>query len=520
MKRRHFLRTAGSAVSLPVLLNGLSISAMAKPSLFNSLNNESDRVLVLIQLFGGNDGLNMIVPLDQYDNLANARSSVILPENSLLSVTDTIGFHPRMMGLKSLYDNGRLGIVQSVGYPNQNRSHFRSIEIWATGSSTEEYLSTGWLGRALDKQNPGFPEGFPNGAYPDPFAISMGYSVSETCQGSAANYSMTLTDPFGLTPLAEGEDDAVDSLYGQELAYLNATIAQTNAYADQILDAAQSGSNTVTYPDTELGEQLRNVALLISGGLKTKVYTVTLGGFDTHANQVESGNSTQGEHAELLETLSTAIEAFQNDLAELGLEERVIGMTFSEFGRQIRSNGSRGTDHGAAAPLILFGSCVNAQILGDNPEIPDQVQVQDALPMQYDFRDIYGSILKDWFEMSTTDIKKVLHDDVQYLPIVNACGSTVSGNNFPVEIPIEMAVYPNPVNRWATVRFTCENDWVRLSLFDTLGAEVQVVTNKQLTAGTHEISIDTSGLPPATYFCRLQIGSRQKTKRMVKMGTR
>ncbi len=517
MKRRHFLRTTGSAVSIPVLLNGLSISALAKPILFNTVNDESDRVLVLIQLFGGNDGLNMVIPTDQYDQLANVRSSVILPENSILSLTDTVGLHPRMGGLKSLYDNGRLGIVQNVGYPNPNRSHFRSIEIWATGSSTEEYLSTGWLGRALDKKHPGYPTGFPNGEYPDPFAISLGYSVSETCQGSAANYSMTLTDPFGLTPLAEGEDDEIDTLYGQELAYLNATIAQTNAYADQILNAAQGGSNMVTYPDSELAQQLRNVSLLISGGLKTKVYTVTLGGFDTHANQVESGDSTQGKHAELLETLSSAIEAFQNDLEELGLEERVIGMTFSEFGRQIRSNGSRGTDHGAAAPLLLFGSCVNPQILGDNPEIPDQVQVQDALPMQYDFRDIYGSILLDWFEMSITDVKKVLHDGVQYLPIVSSCGSTVSGQQVLSNIPVEIECYPNPFSRWTTIRFESETEWVRLSIFNALGSEVRVISNQQFSAGRHEIPVDTSGLSPGNYFCRLQLEQRQKTKRIVKI---
>ncbi|GJM35699.1 MAG: hypothetical protein DHS20C18_47000 [Saprospiraceae bacterium] len=517
MKRRHFLRTTGSAVSIPVLLNGLSLSALAKPSIFNAVNNDSDRVLVLIQLSGGNDGLNTVVPLDQYDNLQNARSNIILPESSILSLTDTVGLHPKMTGLKSLYDDGRLGIVQSVGYPNQNRSHFRSIEIWTSGSSTEEYLSTGWIGRALDKRYPGFPEGFPNSDHPDPFAISMGYSVSETCQGSAANYSMTLNDPFSLTTLAEGENDDTTSIYGQELAYLNATIAQTNAYADQILSSAESGNNLGNYPDTELGEQLRNVALLISGGLKTKVYTVTLGGFDTHANQVEGGNVTQGKHGELLETLSEAIHAFQEDLQQQGLEERVIGMTFSEFGRQIRSNGSHGTDHGAAAPLILFGSCVNPQILGDTPEIPNQVEVQDALPMQYDFRDIYGSILMDWFEMSVIDVKKILHDGVQYLPIVSACGSTVSGQNLQTEIPIEMHCYPNPFQRWTNIRFTCETEWVRLSIFDSLGSEVRILTNKQLYAGEHKVAFDASGLPPGNYFYRLQLGHRQKTKRMVKV---
>ena len=144
MKRRKFLHTAGSAISLPILLNGMRLSAMPKSSIFNSINNDSDRVLVLIQLIGGNDGTNMIVPLDQYDNLMNVRSNIMIPQNQIIPVTDNLGFHPSITGLKSLYDDARLGIVQGVAYPNQNRSHFRSTDIWTTGSPASEFWTTGW----------------------------------------------------------------------------------------------------------------------------------------------------------------------------------------------------------------------------------------------------------------------------------------------------------------------------------------------------------------------------------------
>lgn len=517
MKRRNFLKT-GTAVTLPLLLNGMGVAAMPKSSLFDAINDESDKVLVIIQMIGGNDGINMIVPLDQYSNLANARSNILLPENSLLSLSDTLGLHPTMEGVKALHDEGQLGIIQSVGYPNQNRSHFRSTDIWTSGSPANEFWATGWIGRHYDELYPGFPEGYPNETYPDPFAITMGTVVSETCQGAAANYSLTLNDPFNLTQLAEGEPgDLPDTPYGEELAFLRTTISQTNAYSETITAAANNGANMVDYPETRLAEQLKNVALLISGGLQTKVYVVSIGGFDTHANQVDLSDNTTGAHAALLQQLSNAMAAFQQDLKLLNLEERVIGMTFSEFGRRIRSNDSLGTDHGTAAPLMLFGSCVNPQVLGDNPEIPEQPDIQEGIPMQYDFRDIYGSILMDWFEVSEENVRALLHQEFQYLPIIRVCENVTSTNNQVISDAIEVINYPNPFRNWTTIRFTSGNEWARLSVFDTMGSELKVLVNKRLNAGEHEIRFDAHHLPAGSYYYRLQLEGRMKTRRMVKV---
>lgn len=518
MKRRKFLKTAGTAVSVPVLLNGMKLSAMPRSAMFNNMD-ESDRVLVLIRLNGGNDGLNMIIPVDQYDGIAAVRNNIMIPESDILSLTDNVGLHPVMSGVQNLYNDGRLGVMQAVGYPNQNRSHFRSTDIWTSGSPADEYWTTGWMGRYLQGLYPEYPEGYPNDTYPDPFAITMGRTVSETCQGTATNFSLTLSDPFNLAPLTEGEPGELpDTPYGEELAFLRVAISQSNAYGDTITDAANLGTNLVDYPeDNELAQQLKNVALLIGGGLQTKVYIVSLGGFDNHANQVVEGETNTGEHAELLRTLSDAMAAFQADLVAQGLDERVFSMTFSEFGRRIRSNESLGTDHGTAAPILLFGSCVNPQIFGENPEISADVSNTEGVPMQHDFRDIYGSVLMDWFGVSETDVQNLLYGNFTYLPIIQGCSVTSNGPDLTTEIEIKMNCFPNPCRNQLNVTFESMDEWGRLSIFDNIGSEVKTVFSKKLLPGTHHVKIDMHDLPPAGYHCRLQLGSNHKIKRIVKI---
>lgn len=521
MKRRSFIRTTGTAVTLPMLLNGMKVSALPRTSIFNFINDETDRVLVLIQLSGGNDGLNMVIQLDQYDNLANVRGNILVPQSSVLGLTDAVGLHPSMTGIRSMYDNDRLTIVQSAGYPDQNRSHFRSTDIWTSGSPANQNWTTGWLGRYLDGLYPGFPSDYPNDTYPDPFAITMGSLVSETCQGVAANFSLTLNDPFTLGQLVEGEPGSVPNTpYGDELTFLRTTIAQTNAYSEVVTTAANNGSNMVTYPDgNRLAQQLKNVALLVAGGLQTKVYVVNLGGFDTHANQVQEGDLTTGEHADLLATLSEAMAVFQEDLSLLGIEERVISMTFSEFGRRIRSNDSLGTDHGTAAPLMVFGSCVNSQILGETPEISTSVDNDEGVAMQHDFRDVYGSILMDWFEVNETDVRSILYENFQYLPILRVCAAPTSTHpeaDLNKET-IETNAFPNPFKNWTTISFRSGNEWGRLSVFDAAGNEVRVLSNQRFSAGEHQIRFEAHDLPAGSYYYRLQLDGRQKTKKLIKI---
>lgn len=516
MKRRSFLRKA-SLLPLPLLLNQYKVSAMTQPFLAGAMA-ENDRVLVLLQLNGGNDGLNTLIPLDQYANLNAVRGNVLIPEPNILAVEDTVGFHPSMTGIRDLYTEGKVSVVQSVGYPMQNRSHFRSTDIWNTGSASNEVIPTGWLGRHLDQRYPGFPSDYPNTEEPSPFAIVMGSSVSETCQGSAGNFSIAIADidNVGQLPTFAGGANP-DTPYGKELDWLRTTIEQSNQYATGIQEAVDMGNTLADYPEgNQVAEKLRNVARLISGGLQTKVYIVELGGFDTHANQTVEGDPTAGDHATLLQTLSDAVAAFQADLAALDLEDRVVGMTYSEFGRRIRSNASQGTDHGDAAPLFLFGGCLNGGITGDNPEIDSAVEIQEGVPMQYDFRNVYGSVLIDWFGVDRDTVRDLLHDDFNYVPVLANCNMTTSTEG-PSLRSIDLAVAPNPFRETFDVTFTTGNERVMVSLFDGLGRRVKVISDRRLPAGEHRITVSVADLPSGAYFIHLTLaGGIRKTKRVVK----
>lgn len=520
MKRRQFLKnTLTAAAATPLFLNGQAVSALTSPLLESALKKvDNDKILILIQLNGGNDGLNTVIPLDQYSNLMAARADIALPENEVLKLTDETGLHPIMEGFHQLYQEEKLAVVQSVGYPNPNFSHFRATDIWTSGSSASEFISTGWLGRYFDLNHPEYPVNYPSEETPDPLAISIGSIVSNTCQGPVANFSMAINNLEEFSQLlTEGTGESPDTPYGHELDFLRLTMLQTNQYLDTIQAAAENGTNlSGLYQDiNRLAMQLKIVAQLISGGLQTKVYVVNLGGFDTHASQVEEGAPKIGVHADLLWLLSDAVAAFQDDMKLMGLEDRVVGMTFSEFGRRIQSNGSFGTDHGAAAPMMVFGTQVNSQIFGDNPEIPANIDVTDSVPMQFDFRSVYGSILLDWFEITEDDVKNILIEDFQYIPILKSVTTDIDDPDF---VSGTSALqfhknYPNPFTSTTTISFsTAKAGIVSLTLFNSMGQKVKVIANDFFAAGDHEVSLSSNGLHHGTYYCRLQANGEQKVK--------
>lgn len=513
MNRRNFLRT-GSLLGLPFLASPLNAS-MTK-MLEQLVDPSSDRVLVLIQLSGGNDGLNTLIPLDQYATLTGLRSNIILPESSLLNITDTQALHPAMTGLRNLFSDGIVGAIQGVGYPDQNRSHFRSTDIWTSASAAEEVINTGWLGRNFQDQQPDFPTGYPNEEYPAPFAISIGSQVSQTCQGMGVNFSIAINNPFSVTSLAVGGDTPLPATpYGDELGFLRTTIAQTNAYGGYIQERVETtGQTTVEYPDSQIAQALRNVAYMISSGLETKVYVVNLGGFDTHAAQVMENDTTQGEHATLLGSLSDAMTAFQNDMTTQGLGERVLSMTFSEFGRRIRSNDSVGTDHGSAAPLFLMGECVLPGVLGQSPEISPEADVNEGVAMQYDFRDIYGTVLQDWFCLPANEVNRVLGHDFTHLPILRICSEPNATNDLIANLEAE--IYPNPTSSRLVVSFTSSGIHTDLALFDIQGRRIRQVFSRHLSAGRHSVEINLADLPTGAYVIRLQAGIAVLSKRVVK----
>ncbi len=520
MKRRNFIRTALPVSVMPFVLGGYAVKAFGRTPLLETLvatATETDHVLVLIQLNGGNDGLNTVIPLDQYDNLMRVRGNIAIKEDKVLRLTDTTGIHPAMTGLQSLYTEEKLAVIQSVGYPTPNFSHFRATDIWLSGSDSDEYVSSGWMGRYLDEQYPGYPIGYPNAVAPDPLAIQIGSVVSPGLQGQDVQMGIAITSSTSFYQLVDGAVDvAPDTRAGHELTYVRHVVQQTQEYTTRIRDAASKATNRSTlYPSSgqnSLADQLKIVAQLIAGGLKTRIYVVNLGGFDTHSGQVNGGATELGTHATLLGRLSAAITAFQDDLRLLGIEDRVLGMTFSEFGRRIQSNASFGTDHGTAAPMFLFGKSVAAGVVGKNPQIPSVVSPNDNLEMQYDFRAVYASILADWFKVPDEELSQVLLKDFIPLPLVNTPGGLAD------QIARRFKLYqnyPNPFNPTTRIRFFTNGDYLTIKVYNTVGQEVGKIAEGSFTPGEHEVNFDAGHLPSGLYFYRITSGNAREVKTMM-----
>ncbi|MBL7836865.1 MAG: DUF1501 domain-containing protein [Bacteroidetes bacterium] len=522
MKRKEFLEKSLKAGMLPFFINGMRFQAYGSSPMLKAIADASaknGKVFVLIQLNGGNDGLNTIIPTDQYANLSTARNNVLIQESKVLKLNgfNGTGLHPAMTGLQSMFNDGKVNIVQSVGYPNPNFSHFRATDIWHSSSDSNVFLNSGWAGRYLETIYPGFPTGYPNTSEPDPLAISIGFSVSTTLMGPTANTGMAITDPVSFYQLVTGTvDPAPNTPMGHELTYVRLVLQQTQEYNTTVKAAAESVTNKATYPsNNELADQLKIVANLIAGGLKTSIYTVTLGGFDTHSAQVSaSGGNETGAHATLLKKLSDAITAFQSDLEQLGVADRVAGMTYSEFGRRIKSNDSRGTDHGAAAPLIVFGTKVNPTIIGSNPSIPGTVQVDDNLPMQYDFRQVYASILIDWFDTPATSADNdILFKHFDTIPIFK---KSTSVKHYQVDNLSLFQNYPNPFNDLTTIEYFSPGGQVELRLYDNQGRLIQVMVNELKPKGKHTYVLNGAQLPPGNYYYQLITSHGQIGRHLIK----
>ncbi len=483
---------------------------------------ETDRVLVLIRLDGGNDGLNTVIPIDQYSQLTQARPHVILPESSLIKLDgqDKVALHPAMKGIRNLYDEGYVNIIQSVGYPNQDFSHFRSSDIWMTGADHNEVLSTGWAGRYLENEFPNFPMDYPNEQMPDPLSLEIGPRLSLTFQGNGLAMGMSVFDPKQFYRMVEGVDTPVPNTpAGELLEHVRLIKRQSNAYGERVALAYLSSRNVVDYPNNNnLAEQLAIVSRMISGGMKTRIYLVSISGFDTHDNQVNANNHIVGEHANLLHQLSDAIEAFMQDIRMQGLAHRVVGMTFSEFGRRITSNSSLGTDHGAAAPTFVFGEPIKGGITGQNPLIPQYASYQDNIPMQYDFRSLYATILKDWFCLENADLQSVMLDQYATLPIIDAgsCMPTSTREQNQQAGRDILSIHPNPVGDW--VQFTIESEgYCLLQIFDQSGRLVATPLNKKTPRQQQRINYKVSNLSKGIYHVRLQSGTNMQSKQLIKL---
>jgi len=311
-------------------------------------------------------------------------------------------------------------------------------------------------------------------------------------------------------------DPAPNTYAGKELTFIREMSRQTQKFGDVIKTANAKVTAQSTYPTgNSLADQLKIVARLIKGGLKTKIYMVNYGGFDTHANQITTGDTSIGSHANLLRNVSGAIKAFMDDLKFLGVEERVVGMTFSEFGRRILSNASYGTDHGAAAPLFVFGAMVQGGVSGSTPLIPANATVGDNVPYQYDFRSVYASILSNWLCVDSTTLSNVMLRNFQDLPLTKV--GTCSVLN-PVGNPEQLVVvYPNPFHKNVTIQFKTAGGHTLVQVLDGAGRLVRILVDREFSAGTFRVDFDGQHLPAGIYYVRLQNQVIQQVKSVVKV---
>jgi uncharacterized protein (DUF1501 family) len=556
--------------SIPFTIGGIPLKLMAENSLTRmAKQSDNDRVLIILQMHGGNDGLNAVIPLDAYDQYYSRRANIAIPkQNSLrkmipldsrLKTEAQVGLHPDMLGLKDMYDRGRACIVQGVSYKNNNGSHFRGRDISFMGGSFDDYFSSGWVGRYLQQEFAPltYPNDFPNEDMKDPLAIEMGSDVSLIFhQDGNIPTSISLNDPEGFARLVEELEGFIDegidprgrppealnnTPYGKELNWILELEDKSEDYAQRLYQVYQgAAASKVTYPEkypfnapngslrNGLTPQLQLIAKLLDGGgpglgVKTKVFLIKIGGFDTHAEQVESYDPTMGAHAALMYHISSAMSAFQDDLRERGLEDRVLTVTTSEFGRRIHSNGSYGTDHGTGGPVFLFGKGVNPGVIGNIPDL-----TEDNVEMQYDYRQVYASILRDWLLVDEAKI----NNDIFFKNFINGPKEEGTGNYEPIEVATQVIsgvtenfindrfrlfdCTPNPVRDVVTIGYRINTrTHVQLNIIDTQGRLVKNAVDEEQDAGEHFVKIDAASWLPGVYIYQVKAGILTDSKKLV-----
>lgn len=507
MKRREFIQVMLPVAGLPIVWPLWSFSKPLRKFGRSSIPKnfpDDGRVLVLVQLAGGNDGLNTIIPHSN-DIYYAERPQLAIPRSEIIDINGDIGFHNALADFKPLFDAGNLGIVQGVGYPNPDRSHFRSTDIWLTGSGSDDVAETGWLGRYFDLV---CPEGEECGTYGPP-AVQIGLTSSLALLGREQK-GITLQNPVQFYQLVSRLGSGHDPQPGiqpttpaeHELEFLRNTEAAAFQFAEEIIRAYESHQNRVQYPNEFLASQLAIVSRLIAGGLSTRVYIVSLRGFDTHANQA-------GVHANLLLNMGRAISLFQRELEMFGVADRVAGLCFSEFGRRVRQNASHGTDHGTAAPMFLFGHPVSGGVHGDHPSLTDLQQ--GDLNHIFDFRQIYASLLGQWL---LGDANAILGQDFETLPLLDVTTDVRDAVTIPQQFYLAQN-YPNPFNPQTTIEYGVpQTAHVKLIVTNALGQQIAVLVNEPKSPGKHRVTWNSNGHASGTYFFTVRTASFQQTKKM------
>ena len=513
MNRKDFLRQLGLLTGgVAFGVQGIPGRAYAHNPFMFDLGGTNGNILVLVQLQGGNDGLNTVVPFAN-DIYYQKRPTIAIPKDKVLQLNGQLGLNPAMSAFQELYGNGQLTVVENVGYASPNRSHFRATDIWLSGSDASVYETDGWVGRYLTQKFPAYPVKLPD----QPMAIQLGSVESMLLHSQVGSMGTVFDDPTLFYQLVKGssaDTDAIpNTVAGDELKFLKQIAAQSIQYSDVIKQKADAGKNAVTYPNTNLAKQLAIVADLIAGGLTTPVYLTTMGGFDTHANQVTAGNVTSGQHATLLKTVADAVSTFIKDLSKQNLANRVTVMTFSEFGRRVNENGTTGTDHGTAAPLFVAGNPVRGGVVGDAPDLKN-LDSNGDIKFTNDFRQVYASVLRDHLGVDAATSQSILGRSFDTLPIFRQApalvvteGMFALGQNT-----------PNPFADATEVQFSLKRaSDIRLAVYDIRGREIAVLREGHYDIGNYVVPISGANLPAGHYLYSLQTDDGRLVKRLVKM---
>lgn len=368
-----------------------------------------DRILVVVQMGGGNDGLNTIIPFTN-DAYHRARPNLAVPQKDVIRVTDELGFHPGLAKVKDLYDKGAMAVIQGVGYPNPSRSHFKSMEIWHTADPEGRVIRYGWIGRYFDSKCPVCeqPTVGVNVGPSMPLAMQAEGGMGVSLENPEAFQWMSALNGIGareeqelfrlLNAPAPNEPGTID--------FLRHTAMNAYVSSEKVRDSVRGYRGGVEYPNSRFAASLRLIAQMIAGKLPTKVYYAHMTGFDTHAGQ-------RGPHENLLQQLAEGVAALYRDLEAQGNAERVLVLAFSEFGRRVAENGSGGTDHGTAAPMFVFGKALKGGLYGQQPSLTDLVD--GDLKHGFDFRAVYATVLDRWLGV---DPQKILGRNFERVPFI------------------------------------------------------------------------------------------------------
>ncbi len=507
--RRSFIQALGLAGTGSMMLGASSVTASkASPLSVALAESENDNILVIIRLKGGNDGLNTIVPVYDYATYANLRPTIRHQQNDLFMLNSDFGIPDYMSGLESMWGDGKMKVVHGVGYPDQNLSHFRSSDIWAS-TEANDIEPTGWWGRYFEDLYPDYIVNPPA----TPPAVQIGSIGNLVFEGSSNNYAFAVANPTQLANVAQNGTfhdvlDIPDCVYGDKLLFMRSNTNTTFLYASVINNAYMAANNDAPYDlDAELASQLAIVARLIKGGLGTKVYMVTLDGFDTHANQVD-------QHRTILEDVANSMKSFYDDLAATGIDTSVLSMTISEFGRRPYENGSDGTDHGAASPVLLFGPGLEGSgLVGQHPDLSIWDNDDNLIPTS-DFRDVYNTILTQWFCLDPVVLDLILlGQSYETLDLGLSCDVLGTQDFSNVTRLVHRPTYQAD-RTYIELQMPITAN-VTVKLYDILGKEIATLKNEMLFPGQHKIDVKAAvntRLSFGQYIYRITTGGQNYSK--------